>query len=202
MSQASDSSEESERQPRRALKGDVSQPHAAKRGFAVGRSAPLWPVHRRTLRNELLLALLPTMIVLGILIGLRLLAQQRILFASLATSAFLIYRDPRGIANRMSVFVPAHLIGLLTGLGVSLILGSSYAAAAVAMALTIFVLVLMQLVYSPAIATSLIFAFREQDAKTAALFVLALVMLVALVVMQRGLVLLMSRLDIENLDSG
>jgi hypothetical protein len=44
-----------------------------------------------TLRDELILALLPTLVVLGVLAFVEVLSRQRLLFASLASSAFLIY---------------------------------------------------------------------------------------------------------------
>src|SRR6476659_1016402 len=48
---------------------------------------------RLNLKGELLLALAPTVTVLGVLGLVEVLSQQRLLFASLSASAFLIYLD-------------------------------------------------------------------------------------------------------------
>lgn len=45
-------------------------------------------------RGELALALMPTASVLGVLVLVEIFSRQRLLFASLASSAFLIYLDP------------------------------------------------------------------------------------------------------------
>jgi hypothetical protein len=87
------------------------------------------------LRGELILILLPTLTVLGVLGFIEVLSRQRILFASLASSAFLIYLDPQHGANAIRTLVVAHLTaaGLLT----YLVFGHSYVAAGSATVLTI-----------------------------------------------------------------
>lgn len=54
---------------------------------------------RLDLKGELLLATAPTVTVLGVLALVEVLSRQRLLFASLAASAFLIYLDPQHGAN-------------------------------------------------------------------------------------------------------
>lgn len=50
---------------------------------------------RLSLKDELALATAPTLTVLGVLALVEVLSRQRVLFASLASSAFLIYLDPQ-----------------------------------------------------------------------------------------------------------
>ncbi len=63
---------------------------------------PATPLGRPRLggQREVLLALLPTLTVLGLLWLLKLLSNQQLLFASLASSCFLIYLDPGHPATR------------------------------------------------------------------------------------------------------
>jgi len=50
---------------------------------------------RLSLKDELVMVLLPTATVLGVLALVEVLSKKRLLFASLASSAFLIYLDPQ-----------------------------------------------------------------------------------------------------------
>lgn len=49
---------------------------------------------RLSLREELMLATAPTLTVLSVLVFVEVLSRQRLLFASLASSAFLVYLEP------------------------------------------------------------------------------------------------------------
>ena len=62
---------------------------------------------RFNLRQELALALLPTTVVLLMLYGVEVFSRQRLLFASLASSAFLIYIDPEHPMNGVRTLVLA-----------------------------------------------------------------------------------------------
>lgn len=135
--------------------------------------------------GELALALPPTVLVLASVFLLEAFQHQRLLFASLASSAFLIYRDPAHPMNSVRVMLTAHLIAVALGVAAALTLGAGYRAGAVAMAGTILTLVLLNAVHPPAISTALGFAFFPQQDRAAGFFVLALVMLAALVVLQR-----------------
>jgi hypothetical protein len=75
-----------------------------------------------------------------------------------------------------------------------LVFGEGYLSGAVAMGLTITVLILLGIVHPPAVSTSLIFAFRVQQAKTLLIFVLALAMVAVLYVIQRVAVALLHRI--------
>src|SRR5690606_31243794 len=92
---------------------------------------------RLTIRGEMLLAALPTAIVLGVLLFLEVLSNQRVLFASLASSAFLIYLDPLHATNSVRTLVLAHVMATLVGLAGFWIFDHGYAAAAVGMVGTI-----------------------------------------------------------------
>ena len=113
------------------------------------------------------------------------LRNERILFASLASSAFLIYRDPAHPMNGVRVMVVAHLVGIGLGVAAATALGAGYAAGAAAMVTTIIVLVVIGAVHPPAVSTALGFAFHQQQSDAATLFLIALALVAALVVMQR-----------------
>ncbi len=91
------------------------------------------------LRQELSLALLPTVVVLLMLGYVEAFSRQRLLFASLASSAFLIYLDPEHPANRIHTVALAQACAALLGFGADWLLGAGYLAAGVVMVLTIFV---------------------------------------------------------------
>ncbi len=70
---------------------------------------------RLGLRDELALALMPTLTVLLVFALVESLARQRLIFASLASSAFLIYLDPHHVTNRIRTLVTAQLLGAVAG---------------------------------------------------------------------------------------
>lgn len=154
------------------------------------------PIDQRpfTLKEELWLALMPTAVVVLLLIAIEAVAEQRILFASLASSAFLIYVDPGHAINRVRTVVLAHGIAASIGVGVDLIMGTGYAPAAVSMVLTIFITLALRAVHPPAISTALTFAFRPGDADKWVIFMGALVVIAVLVVIQQVSVRLLMRM--------
>ncbi len=140
---------------------------------------------RGGLLGELALAVPPTLTVLGALVLVAQLTRQHILFASLASSAFLIYRDPLHQMNTVRVMVTAHLAGATLGIGAALLLGPGYTAGAVAMTLTIVALILLDAVHPPAISTALGFAVLPKEHDVVGVFLLALGLVTALVLLQR-----------------
>lgn len=114
-------------------------------------------------------------------------AHQRVLFASLAVSVFLVYREPHHGMNGIGAMTGGHLTALALGLAAAAWLGSGYAAAALAMAGTIVVLIAAGGVHPPAIATALAFGFGAIAPETIVVFVLCLAGLAALLVLQRSL---------------
>ncbi len=150
---------------------------------------------RLDLKDELVLALFPTLTVLAVLVLVEVLTNQRVLFASLAASAFLIYLDPLHGMNTVRTLIISHLLALSVGLFASWILGDGYSAAGAAMVLTIFSMVLLDVVHPPAIGTSLIFAFRTGAANNVTLFALAIAVLVMLLVIERTALWLLGRFE-------
>ncbi len=150
---------------------------------------------RGSVWGELALAVPPTLVVLGAVFLLETVEHQRVLFASLAASAFLIYRDPDHPMNGVRVMVGAHLIGAGLGLAGALIFQPGYPASAVAMIATIILLVLFNLVHPPAIATALGFAFFPARSDAAGMFLVALVLVAALVLVQSAAVRLVVRIE-------
>ena len=110
---------------------------------------------RLTLRGELLLALLPTLTVLAMLWLLEAPSNQRLLFASLASSAFLIYLDPEHGTNTMHTLVLSHVLAAVLGGGVVVLFGAGYVAGSVAMIAIILLMVLLDVVHAPAVSTTL-----------------------------------------------
>ena len=148
---------------------------------------------RLTRGQELALALLPTAVVLIVLAFVEVLSRQRLLFASLASSAFLIYLDPAHGTNTVRTLVSSQMLAAGIGFGVHLVLGGGYAAGGVAMVATITLMVLLDVVHPPAVSTSLAFAFRAGDERSLVLFGLAVGVTATLVVLQRAAVWALAR---------
>lgn len=154
----------------------------------VGRS-------RLPLQGELLLALAPTLTVLIVFALVEVLSNQRLLFASLASSAFLIYLDPQHGTNSVRTLAFSQMMAAGLGYGAYLLLGPGYISGGIAMVLTIVFMIVADIVHPPAVSTSLSFAFRAGDENNLVLFGLALGIIVLLVVLQRGLTWLVVRLQ-------
>ena len=150
---------------------------------------------RLGLKGELALALLPTLTVLGVLFLVEALSRQHLLFASLASSAFLIYLDPTHGMNTVRTLLISHTIAAASGLLLYFALGPGYAASGIAMVITITSMILLDAVHPPAVSTSLTFAFRAGGESTILLFALALGITVVLVVLQRIALWLLARFE-------
>lgn len=141
---------------------------------------------RLRLRQELGLALLPTLTVVAVLVLIQFWSDQRLLFASLASSAFLIYLDPEHGANSARTLSVAQGVAALLGFGAQTLLGASYVAAGGAMVLVILLMVLLDVVHPPAVSTALNFAFRSGPESNLLLFGLAIGLIVVLLALQRA----------------
>jgi CBS-domain-containing membrane protein len=137
------------------------------------------------LRRELLLALAPTITVLLVLALVEAVTRQRLLFASLASSAFLVYLDPGHASNKTRTLIRAQLGAAVIGLLAFQALGPGYASAGVAMVLTIVGMVVFDVVHPPSIATALSFGLKAGNADNLALFALALGITVVLIGLQK-----------------
>jgi CBS-domain-containing membrane protein len=149
---------------------------------------------RLPLRVEFALAILPTVTVLLVLALVEVLSEQRLLFASLASSAFLIYLDPEHGTNRVRTLVVSQMTAAAVGWSLFEALGPGYVPAGLALILCINVMILFDVVHPPAVATAMSFALRAGDATNVALFGLAVGITAGLVFLQRSAVWLMARL--------
>jgi CBS-domain-containing membrane protein len=113
---------------------------------------------RLTLKGEFALALAPTVIVLAVLALVEVLSRQRLLFASLASSAFLIYLDPEHGTNSVRTLLTSQLMAATIGFFTHLVFGSGYLSGGCAMVITIVLMILLDAVHPPAVSTSLNFA--------------------------------------------
>ncbi|QJX48915.1 HPP family protein [Hymenobacter taeanensis] len=167
-----------------------SQPLAA----AADALGPGRPRLRR--KGELLLALLPTATVLLMLWLLELLSNQRLLFAALASSAFLIYLDPGHHTNSTRTLVVSQMGAAAIGFALHAWMGPGYVGAAASMVLTIGLMIGLDAMHPPAVGTALNFAFRAGGGEgNLLLFGLAVGLVVVLVIVQRGTVYLLKRLS-------
>ena len=112
-----------------------------KRGEASGENA--------TLKSKIMLALLPTVTILVVLALLEAFSRQRLLFASLASSAFLIYLDPRHEANSVRTLVMSQAAAALLGSAALAAFGAGYLSAAAAMIVTISLMIWMDAMHPP-----------------------------------------------------
>ncbi|PIQ21615.1 MAG: HPP family protein [Cytophagales bacterium CG18_big_fil_WC_8_21_14_2_50_42_9] len=136
-------------------------------------------------KGELLLALLPTLTVLAVLALMEVLSHQRVLFASLASSAFLIYLDPHYRANRVRTLILSQAAAALVGYGAGELVGPGYWAAGSAMVVVIVLMVLFDMVHPPAVSTTLGFAFHTGPESNLGLFGLGVGLIVVLVLLQK-----------------
>lgn len=153
---------------------------------------------RLTLKDELILALLPTSIVLIVFILVEALSNQRLLFASLASSAFLIYLDPQHATNRVKTLVLSQLMAASVGLVFFQLVGPTYGAAAVAMVVTIVAMIVLDVMHPPAVATGLSFAFKAGNESNVVLFGLAVLITAILVLIAKVTLWLMVKVMNQN----
>ncbi|MEG4021365.1 HPP family protein [Microcoleus sp. S13C4] len=140
---------------------------------------------RLTLKGELALAVAPTAIVLGVFALVEVLSRQRLLFASLASSAFLIYLDPEHGTNTMRTLSLAQIMAATIGWIAYMIFGSGYLSGGIAMVVTIVLMILLDVVHPPAVSTSLSFALKASNENNLVLFGLAVGITALLVGLER-----------------
>lgn len=138
--------------------------------------------------------MLPTATVLAMLALVQALTTQRLLFASLASSAFLIYLDPEHGTNRVRALILSQTLGAVFGWLLFSAFGPGYLAAGSALVATILAMVILDVVHPPAVGTAMSFALRAGDSSNLAIFALALTIIVVLVVLQRAVTWILLRL--------
>ena len=148
---------------------------------------------RLDLRGELLLAAAPTALVLSVLALVEVLSRQRLLFASLASSAFLIYLDPQHGTNTVRTLIISQMMAATIGLISYLVLGSGYLSGGIAMVLTIVLTIVLDVVHPPAVSTSLSFALRAGNENNWVSFGLAVSVIALLVVLERFALWILAR---------
>lgn len=148
---------------------------------------------RLNLKGEFALALLPTLTILVVLALVEAISRQRLLFASLAASAFLIYLDPQHGTNSVRTLALSQMMAAMVGLAAFLVCGPGYLAAGVALVMTITLMILFDVMHPPAVATSMSFAFRAGDESNLLLFAMAVGITAVLVVLQRAALWLLAR---------
>lgn len=148
---------------------------------------------RLSLREELLLAIAPTLTILSLMALVEVLSRQRLLFASLAVSAFLIYLDPHQASNSARSLILSQLMAATISVLANFILGAGYSAAAVAMVLTIVLMIVLDVVHPPAVATSLNFGFLAGSQNNLVLFSLAVGGMAVLLRLQRFALWILTR---------
>ncbi len=132
------------------------------------------------LQGEMLLVIAPTLTVLLVLALVEWLSRQQLLFASLASSAFLIYFDPLNAVNRVRVLIVSQMTAAAIGLLSFMLLGPGYLSAGVAMIAVIALLVTFDLMHPPAISTALGFGLRASNESNLALLAMALTVMLVL----------------------
>lgn len=153
---------------------------------------------RLSLRHELMLALLPALVVLLVFYFVENFSHQRLLFASLASSAFLIYLDPQHATNQARTLFWAQSIAAIAGVLNLTLFGPGYTAAAIAMVVVIMLMVSLDIVHPPAVSTALSFGFRAGDESNLLLFGMALGMILVLVVLERITLRLLEHLTLRH----
>ena len=156
--------------------------------------APIRHVRERlSFWGELALAALPTITVLVMLAMIDALHEEQLLFASLASSAFLIYLDPEHGTNRVTALVISQLLAATFGWVAFALLGAGFLSAGAALIATILCMVGFDLVHPPAVGTAMSFALRAGKISSLGLFALAIGITVVLVVLQRAATWVMVR---------
>ncbi len=137
------------------------------------------------MKGELALAALPAAAVLVVFAVVEHFTRQRLLFASLASSAFLIYLDPQHATNQTRTLVIAQLSAAVAGYATLMVIGPGYWAAAGAMVIITVLMISADVVHPPAVGTGLAFAFKGTDESNLLLFVVSVAMVAILVVLER-----------------
>ncbi len=148
---------------------------------------------RRSLRDDLTLALMPTVTVLLVFALVEAWSRQRLLFASLASSAFLIYLDPKHQMNSVRTLLVAQGMGAVIGFAAHFLLGPSFWTAGGAMILVIFGMILLRAMHPPAVSTALSFALGAGSGRGLLLFGVCVGLIVLLVFAQQAVIRLLFR---------
>lgn len=153
---------------------------------------------RAELKTEIALAVMPALTVIAVFMLLHAFSKQQLLFASLASSAFLIYIDPKHPANSIRTIIIAQVSAAVIAYITYLVAGNGYVAASVSMIIAIVVMILAHAMHPPAVSTALLFAFQPAKPNVLLLFLLAVVLLVLLVILQKASLWIIERMEKKN----
>ena len=154
-------------------------------GPAPKLTRPKLPQPPRSLRADLTLALMPTLTVLVVFALVDAWSHRRLLFASLAASAFLVYLDPKHETNSSRTLVFAQGLAATVGFTAHALFGGSYWAAGGAMIVVIYGMIFAHAMHPPAVPTALSFALGAGSGRGLALFAVCVGLIVLLVYAQR-----------------
>lgn len=140
---------------------------------------------RLNLKGEIALVTVPTVTVLAVMALVEVLTQQRLLFASLAASAFLIYLDPQHGTNSVRTLILSQMMAASVGFSTYLLFGGGYLSGGTAMVCAIALMILLDAMHPPAVATSLSFALKAGNVSNLVLFALAIGITAVLVGLER-----------------
>ncbi|WP_427157144.1 HPP family protein [Aliinostoc sp. HNIBRCY26] len=143
------------------------------------------PRHRLSWKDELVLATAPTIVILTVFSLVEVLTSQRLLFASLASSAFLIYLDPQHETNTVKTLVISQIMAATIGFVIFMVMGSGYLSGGTAMIMTIVLMIVLDVMHPPAVSTSLSFALKAGNESNLVLFALAVGITALLVGLER-----------------
>ncbi|MFW5640037.1 MAG: HPP family protein, partial [Thermodesulfobacteriota bacterium] len=149
--------------------------------------------NRFSLKQELMMAVMPTLTVICVFLLVGAFSRQRLLFASLSSSAFLIYVDPEHGMNRVFTLTFSQMLAATLGLFAYLVFGPGYLSGGVAMITAITLMILFDVVHPPAVSTSLSFAFRTGEVDNYTLFGMAVAMIAVLVILEQAALRIMFR---------
>ncbi|WP_445632549.1 HPP family protein [Nostoc sp. DSM 114161] len=136
-------------------------------------------------KGELALATAPTVVILTMFALVEVVTRQRLLFASLASSAFLIYLDPQHGTNTVRTLTISQMMAAAIGFITYMLMGSGYASGGTAMIVTIVLMILLDVMHPPAVATSLSFALKAGNENNLVLFGLAVGITALLIGLER-----------------
>lgn len=151
------------------------------------RHSPLPARSPHSLRTDLALAIMPTVVVLAVFALVETWSHQKLLFASLASSAFLIYLDPEHETNSVRTVVLAQALAALTGFAAHALGHGSPWVAGAAMIVVIFAMIGLGIMHPPAVSTALSFALSAGTGRAVVLFAVCLALIVGLVLLQQAL---------------
>ncbi len=121
-----------------------------------------------------------------ILLGVEILMRQHILFTSLVSSIFLIYVKPKDPMNDTLTILISQVLATTIGYSSFLLLGDSYLAGCATVTAITFLLVGIDRLHPPAVATSLIFNYRTHAESDFVLFGLLIGLIGVLFLMKKG----------------